>query len=404
MRTRLKKISAALIFSLSVFSKTPLVAQAIKVFVLAGQSNAQGHGDIDPLTTPGTLSHFIENDPSNEFANIQDGNGNWVAREDVWVRYDHENDGLLADKLNVGFGGWQGQIGPELGMGHFLGDNLEDKVLIIKTCWGGKSLAVDFRPPSSGGTLGPYYTQMIADINTAINNVSTEFPDYNGETLELAGFVWFQGWNDGEQTAYLNEYQQNLINLIGDVRSALNVSDLPFVVGLTGNGGNTIEPNDTWVNGLQTILVPAQMNAAEYSGHENVTYADTRDFWRDYMVSPYDATHHWNNNGESYLRIGNEFGLKLIELLDETVLNVDFDDATSSSVIHPSPAYDYITFSNFDGMLAAKIFNLTGNQLMSFRIQSGQKVDISMLPAGIYYIELFNKATSQRLIQKIIKQ
>ena len=137
-------------------SVSPLCAQTIKVFVLAGQSNAQGHGEIEPVTTPGTLAHFIANDSLNEFGGIHDGNGNVIARQDVWVRYDHENGTLLADHLgSTGFGGYTGQIGPDLGMGHVLGDYFGEQVLIIKTCWGGKSLAVDFRPPSSGGTVGP---------------------------------------------------------------------------------------------------------------------------------------------------------------------------------------------------------------------------------------------------------
>lgn len=287
-----------------------LYAQKIKVFVLAGQSNAQGHGEIEPITTPGTLKHFLVNETSNQFDGIHDGNGNMISRQDVWVRYDHENGTLLADNLgSTGFGGYTGQIGPDLGMGHVLGNYFNEQVLIIKTCWGGKSLAVDFRPPSSGGTVGPYYTQMIKDINTAITNIATEFPDYNGETIELAGFVWFQGWNDLFDQSYRDEYQKNLINLIKDVRTALNVPSLPVVVGLTGNGGYNGDAS------LQSIQA-SQMGAATYPGHPNVTFAETRDFWREPNVSPYDLYHHWNNNAESYLRIGDAFGKKYIELVD----------------------------------------------------------------------------------------
>jgi len=291
-------------------------AQTLKVFILAGQSNAEGQGDIGPLDTQGTLLHFMDNGGSTEFDFTQDDNGDWVERDDVWIRYDKEFDGLATGNLNVGFGANDLQIGPEFGMGHQLGQNSQDKVLIIKTCWGGKSLAVDFRPPSSGGTVGSYYNQMISDINAAINNIATEFPDYNNETIEIAGFTWFQGWNDGDNQAFLDEYEQNLINLIGDVRSDLNIPDLPFVIGLTGNGGLEIDFNDTWVNGLQTQLVPAQIAAANYEGHINVDYVDTRPFWRDGSVSPEsDFGFHWNNNGESFLRIGDGFGKKMNELL-----------------------------------------------------------------------------------------
>ncbi|MDA9774480.1 M66 family metalloprotease, partial [Saprospiraceae bacterium] len=301
-------------------SLTNLGAQNLKVFIMAGQSNMQGHGNTIPETVPGTLLHFMDNGGSTEFDYIQNSDGSWVSREDVWVRYDHENGELLADELNIGFGADEEQIGPELGFGHLLGEHLEDQVLIIKTCWGGKSLAVDFRPPSSGGVTGEYYTQMIENIEESLANISTEFPQYSGQQIEIAGFTWFQGWNDGAEDAYLEEYEQNLINLISDVRNELNVPNLPVLIGLTGNGGRTIEEGDGWINSLQTQLVPAQISAAEYSGHTNVAHVETRDYWIEGDLSPEpDFLHHWNNNAESYLRIGTAFGEKMIDLLNGAV-------------------------------------------------------------------------------------
>ena len=41
-------------------------------------------------------------------------------------------------------------MGPEVGFGWALGDYYDSEVLLIKVAWGGKSLAVNFRPPSSG--------------------------------------------------------------------------------------------------------------------------------------------------------------------------------------------------------------------------------------------------------------
>ena len=58
--------------------------------------------------------------------------------------------------------GGRHHFGPELQFGHVLGDYFDNQVLLIKTAWGGKSLYRDFRPPSSGGTVGPYYTKMLS--------------------------------------------------------------------------------------------------------------------------------------------------------------------------------------------------------------------------------------------------
>jgi hypothetical protein len=309
----LKHLLLLLIFC---FSSTVFSQGKLKVFILAGQSNAQGHGDLGPVTTAGTLEHFYAHRQDNEFDFIKDNNSNWATRSDVWVRYDTESNGLLADDLKVGYGGWSQQIGPEYGMGHALGKHFNDQVLIIKTAWGGKSLAVDFRPPSAGGTTGPYYTRMINDIKASMNNIATEFPEYNGETIEIAGFVWFQGWNDGGSDAYKAEYESNLLNLIKDVPVDLNVRDLPILVGLTGNGGRDTTTSDGWVKGLQTKIVPAQIGAVQSTPHSVIDYAETRDFWIEPSNSPGDGLHHWNNNAQSYLRIGDEFGKKIIELIE----------------------------------------------------------------------------------------
>ena len=41
-------------------------------------------------------------------------------------------------------------IGPELGFGWQVANTFDENVLIIKTCWGGKSLKTDFRSERIG--------------------------------------------------------------------------------------------------------------------------------------------------------------------------------------------------------------------------------------------------------------
>ncbi|MDC0050409.1 sialate O-acetylesterase [Verrucomicrobia bacterium] len=124
------------------------VQAKLKVFILAGQSNMQGAGqvNINPKShTQGKGSlEYLMNDPKTaaKFAHLKDKNGEWVVRKDVWIRYDDRQDGL-----RPGFGARNTTIGPELGFGTIVGDAVEEPVLLIKTCWGGKSIMVDFRPP-----------------------------------------------------------------------------------------------------------------------------------------------------------------------------------------------------------------------------------------------------------------
>jgi alpha-galactosidase len=98
--------------------------------------------------------------------------------------------------LGVGFGVRnelpEGYIGPEYGFDRIVGNALNDPILLIKTAWGGKSLAVDFRPPSSvmsnGGVIGPYYTEMITSVRKALNDIARfRLPD-TVQGYELVGF------------------------------------------------------------------------------------------------------------------------------------------------------------------------------------------------------------------------
>jgi hypothetical protein len=229
----------------------------------------------------------------------------WRVREDVWVWF---NDRKGA--LTTGFGADKNLFGPELQFGHVLGEALDNQVLIIKTAWGGKSLYTDFRPPSSGGVVGPNYKQMLETVDKVLSNLKTEFPGYDGGGYELSGLVWWHGWNDGcDPKNAVPEYEKNLVNLIKDLRRDLKAPKVPVVVGeLTG----------PWVNvdGEWGELRKAQAAAAAHTEFRgNVLFAETHDFVREEKDSPGGwACHEWNN-AETYFLVGQACGEAMKKLL-----------------------------------------------------------------------------------------
>lgn len=299
--------------------RSSAVARPIKVFILAGQSNMEGQAVADLAGKDynggkGTLSAMVR-DPAtaDRFKHLQDGKGGWAVRSDVWVRYKPEEGPVKAGPLTLGFTphGGRHHFGPELQLGQVLGGCFEEPVLLIKTAWGGKSLCVDFRPPSSGGTVGPYYTRMLADIREALASVKQEFPAAGDRGCELAGLVWYQGWNDGcDPTKAVPEYEQNLVNLINDLRRDLGAPRLPVVVGeLTG----------PWVDapGEWGALRRAQAAAAarpEFRG--TVLFVPTHDFVRKPEDSPNPGHgHHEFGNAETYFLVGDALGKAMKQLV-----------------------------------------------------------------------------------------
>jgi alpha-galactosidase len=151
-------------------------------------------------------------------------------------------------------------------------------ILLIKTSWGGKSLNTDFRPPSAGPYVfnetqlaafqkkgqdaaamkaekeketGVYYRLMIEHVKKVLADLKRVVPEYDAaQGYELAGFAWFQGWNDlvdsgtypnRDQAGGYDAYSTAMAHFIRDVRRDLNAPKLPFVIGVLGVGGPTVD-------------------------------------------------------------------------------------------------------------------------------------------------------------------
>jgi hypothetical protein len=207
-----------------------------------------------------------------------------------------------------------------------LGNSLlgcDKPILLLKTAYGGRNLAVDFRPPSSGKGNYPgikpihygwEYRQMITDIlDTLHNYLPSIVPGYDDNVgYELAGFVWFQGWNDMLNWPMVAEYEYNLANLIRDVREDLEAPDMPFIIGELGMHG--IEPKG---RGSDRVLA---MRKAE----RGVTLQD--EFRNSTLFVPtaqyavnngtnYNKGFHYNGRADTYCHIGHAFGEAMLHLI-----------------------------------------------------------------------------------------
>jgi len=96
-------------------------------------------------------------------------------------------------------------------------------------------LGGDFRPPSldtEERPTGTYWKLSMEHIQSVLADPGKYHPDYDPkEGFELAGLVWFQGWNDMGN----KEYGKQLVAFIKDFRKALKAPKLPVVCGLLGH-------------------------------------------------------------------------------------------------------------------------------------------------------------------------
>jgi hypothetical protein len=297
--------------------------KSFQVFLLAGQSNMQGQGVVD-MDHPkyynggkGTLVRVMKESESPEvYKHLKDKNDNWIERDDAFIRH-RNKQGVMAGGVSIGFTGYgsmksRHHIGPELQIGHRLGDHFEEPVLLIKTAWGGKSIYKDFRPPSAGGETGEYYQRILMEVDEALKNYQEEFPVLKGMKPKWGGFIWFQGWNDMFNQDALAQYEENLVHLIKDLRTRLNQPNLPVVVGELGNMGEDAGTNMKFIREAQRKACQRK----EWKGR--VSFVKTTNFARPKEESPnVGHGHHWFGNAESYFLIGDALGKEMVRLLQK---------------------------------------------------------------------------------------
>ena len=294
-------------------------AKPLKVFILAGQSNMQGHANVSTFDS-------MADDPKTApiLKEMRNADGTPRVCEKVWI----SSVGCAGDgwkdvieqkgKLTAGFGASPSEIGPEFTFGIYMEKQLNEPILIIKTAWGGRNLVGDFRPPSAGKRVfndtivkgwkgmgvnpvreaerhnkelnGVFYRHMIDHVRKVLADIKRVVPEYDPKQgYELAGFVWFQGFNDlvdgwsypnQNQPGGYDEYSQLLADLIRDVRKDLSAPKLPFVIGVMGiDGMNDVKPS--MANFRQAMAAPASL--PEFQG--NVLAVQTVPFWDDDLAA-----------------------------------------------------------------------------------------------------------------------
>lgn len=287
----------------------------VKVFILAGQSNMEGKAKV-------ALLEYQANQPATaeRFKHLRK-DGKWMERDDVWIKFLDRKG-----KLTVGYGS-PNCIGPELEFGNVVGGKYEEPVLLIKTAWGGRSLYRDFRSPSAGfppaealekmleqarkkkpetkmeeikATFGTTYRAMLEEVAATLADLKTLFPEYDGRGYELAGFVWFQGWNDMISDEATAEYAVNIAHFIRDVRRDLKSPNLPFVIGQMGVDG--MNPNDKIKKFKEAQAAAAAL--PEFKG--NVALVKTDQFWDTEAEAVFKKG--WRQNMEEWNKVGSDWG------------------------------------------------------------------------------------------------
>lgn len=316
------------------------MSRPVKVFILLGQSNMLGFGKVAGEDKPGTLEHATRVEMLYPF--LVDDEGNWTVRNDVRnVRIMGSGTGDMRVFKNEWMTIGGGNIGPEIGIGHYLGNLFDEPVLILKSCIGNRSLGWDLLPPGSPsfefedkGEIWHYAgyresplrwvkgtdpepiewyagKQYDGDIDRARQVLAELDTYYPGATeYEIAGFFFWQGDKDRYDAGHASRYEQNLVHLIEQLRDDFNAPDAKFVCATLGQTEKGAEGNEGAILEAQLAVDGEAGNYPEFRGNVATVYS--------HPLSQGGASNgHYGHNARTYMDVGLGMGQAMVELFEQ---------------------------------------------------------------------------------------
>jgi hypothetical protein len=272
---------------------------------------------------------------------LVDDAGAWTTRQDV------RNVSVMQKgaNANVYRNDWltvnPKKIGIEIGIGHQLGNAIEEPVMILKSSIGNRSLGWDLLPPGSprytyegvevpgyketvksksDSTIVPFvkdgdmlqwyagkqYDDDVANAKAVLADLNKYYPDAKG--YEVAGFLWWQGDKDMRNPAHAAMYEKNLVNLTKALRKDFNAPKAAFV---TASLGQTEESDKASGHGQ---ILAAMVNYA--SGKYKDELGDNLGFVYTHPLSKGSSSSaHYGGNAETYMNVGLGMGKEMVEQL-----------------------------------------------------------------------------------------
>ena len=310
------------------------MAKPVQVFILLGQSNMLGFGKIGTADKAGSLTHAVKE--KGKYPYLVDDAGHWTVRKDVrYSRVMGSGAGNMKSFNNEWMTITNSNIGPEIGIGHHVGQVTDEPVLILKSCIGNRSLGWDLLPPGSqrfeqdgmiyagykdspdkwkkgetpkaiGWYAGVQYDGDIANAKRVLAELDKHYP--GAKRYEIAGFFWWQGDKDRYNAVHASRYEQNLVQLIEQLRRDFAAPNAKFVcatLGQTAKGAG----------GAEGQILNAQLAVDGRTGKYRQFKGNVATVYSNPFCHGGASNGHYGGNAETYMDIGEAMGQAMAELL-----------------------------------------------------------------------------------------
>jgi hypothetical protein len=328
-----------IVFSLFIVAPATVSADdPVQVYIMMGQSNMLANGTVNG-GSDGRLDYAV--DTKGLYPYLKDGEGNWTERDDVRFTRVQGGGGQSGSGIGSLYNNeWlsvdgENKIGVEYGIGHYLGEAIDKPVLMLKSAIGNRALGWDLLPPGgvqydhsdgftypgsgespqrwvTGTTPTPigWYAglQYEGDVQRAHNvlaNIGTYYP--GATSYEVAGFFWWQGDRDRYNDGHADKYEENLVRLIGALRTEFSAPDAPFVLATLGQTEIGDTGNDGTILDAMLAVDGDAGNYAQFAGNVATVYSNP-------LSKGSSSNAHYGGNAETYMNVGEGMGQAMVAL------------------------------------------------------------------------------------------
>jgi hypothetical protein len=172
-------------------------------------------------------------------------------------------------------------------------------------------------PGSGASWTSAWSVYSVTNVVNVLDNWATQYPAWAAQGFEIAGFAWWQGYNDMSEPA-ASRYEARLTSLIQSLRAYYGTRypgkikpNAPFVLGTIAFGGWSLSGSGLAVANAQLAVSNPALHP-EFAG--NVKTMEARGYYR--ATGPDTSQgHHYNHNAETYYLLGDALGRGMAELL-----------------------------------------------------------------------------------------
>lgn len=186
---------------------------------------------------------------------------------------------------------------------------------------------------------GFYWNEMTGFIRKVLADPKAYHPEYDPSAgYEVAGGVWFQGFNDQFDPEYYGNYASNMVHYIQDLRKEVKQPRMPFVIGVLGTPAfreealsnnvakaqreaamnpelaDSVKAIESWpLTTPEVSLWRMKKDALRASG--NAKPEELNDADAQWILHGSNLGYHYEGSGRFFIRLGDEMASTMIKLM-----------------------------------------------------------------------------------------